>query len=254
MENNPNQIKHKFHGAIPLLRKFQKHPYWTERRKYSHAEAWIDLLFMARYGSETEEIYDRGEFIQVQYSQILTSMVTLANRWKRNRHWVRNFINTLVKDGSIFIITMNKRRTILQIVNMGKIKDILQGNEQQYLQQELQQTDNRRTHKNKDNKENKEIIKEVTPINDLFILFKGVNPSYNRLYSNTTERACLERLVKQYGYDYIVNLLTHLPSIVQQPYAPRITTPYELELKMGKLLLYLKQEKNKEQKGGVTKV
>ena len=50
------------------------------------------------------------------------------------------------------------------------------------------------------------------------------------------------------------NLISSLPSIVQRPYAPRITTPYELELKMGKLLLYLKQEENKNQKGGVTKV
>jgi len=255
MENNQNKIKHKFHGAIPLLRKFQKHPYWTERRKYSRAEAWIDLLFMARYGIETEEIWDRGELLQIQYAQILTSMVTLANKWKRNRHWVKNFINVLEKNGSILIIIMNKRRTILQIVNMGKIKDILQGNEQQFLQQELQQIDNRRAYKNKDNKENKEIINVVDPsINELLALFAQVNPSYELLYSNTTERRCLSRLIKQYGETEVRNLVTRLPSIVQRPYAPRITTPYELEVKMGKLLLYLKQEENKEQKGGVTKV
>lgn len=156
MENNQNQTKHRFGGAIPLLRKFQQHSFWTEKRKYSRAEAWIDLLFMARYGSETEEMWDRGEFIQIQYSQILTSMITLANRWKRNRQWVKNFINVLAKNGSISIITMNNRRTILQIVNMGTIKEMLQGNKQQSSQQQIHQTDNRPTYKNKDNKiENK---------------------------------------------------------------------------------------------------
>ena len=72
---NQNQAKHRFGGAIPLLRKYQQHPFWTERRKYSRAEAWIDLLFMARYGAETEEKWDRGELIQIEYAQILTSMI-----------------------------------------------------------------------------------------------------------------------------------------------------------------------------------
>ncbi len=253
-QNKQNQTKYRFGGAIPLLRKFQQDPFWTERRKFSRAEAWIDLLFMARYGTETEEIWNRDELIPIRYAQILTSVVTLARKWKRSRAWVKNFINVLEKKQSISIITMDNRRTILEIVNMDKIKELLQNNEQQTLHQTEQHKSSRKTYKDKDNKVNKEIIKRKPRINGLLSLFAKVNPSYERLFANMTERAALERMIAKYGEDKLFNLISHLSEIVSRPYAPRITTPYELELKMGKLLLFLRQEKNNDQKGGVTKV
>ena len=149
---------------------------------------------------------------------------------------------------------MNNRRTILQVVNMSNVKDLLQKNEQQILHQTIHQNNSKKTYKNKDNTVNKEIIKEKLPINGLLSLFSQVNPSYKLLFSNNTERRSLEHLIDLYGEEKMRNLILELPSIVQRPYAPRITTPYELEVKMGKLLLYLKQEENKDQKGGVTKV
>jgi hypothetical protein len=36
-----------------------------------------------------------------------------------------------------------------------------------------------------------------------------------------------------------------LPKIIGKPYAPRITTPLQLEQKLADLIVYLKQEKNK---------
>jgi hypothetical protein len=254
MENNQDRVKSKFNGAIPLLRKFQQHPFWTEKRKYSRAEAWIDLLFMARYGTETEERWDRGELIQIEYAQILTSILTLAHRWGKNRGWVRKFIKILEIKQSISVITMNNRRTILQIVNMGQIKELLQNKVQQNIHQNEQQMDSRMTHKNKDNEINKEIIKNGNLTNEILSLFSKINPSYKLLYSNTTERNSLDRLIDQYGEEKIRNLISKLPSIVYQPYAPQITTPFELEKKMGKLLIYMQQEENKKVKGGVTKV
>lgn len=97
----------------------------------------------------------------------------------------------------------------------------------------------------------KDIISNVNP---LLAKFKSVNPSYERLFSNKTQRDSLERLVKKYGLEKMTNLLDQLPSIIQRPYAPSITTPYELELKMGKLILFLKQEQVKITKFSVTKV
>jgi len=253
-ENRQSQTKYRFGGAIPLLRKFQQDPFWTERRKFSRAEAWIDLLFMARYGTETEEIWNRDELIPIRYAQILTSIVTLAGKWKRSRAWVKNFLNVLEKKQSISIITMNNRRTILEIVNMGKIRELLQNNEQQTLHQTKQHKSSKKTYKDKDNIINKEIIIKEPRINGLLSLFAKVNPSYERLFANRTERAALERMITRYGEEKMFNLISHLSEIVSRPYAPRITTPYELELKMGKLLLFLRQEKNNDQKGGVTKV
>lgn len=76
-------------------------------------------------------------------------------------------------------------------------------------------------------------------------LFKNVNPSYGRLFNNKTERAAAERLLKQHTYEKLEPLMNALPGIISQPYAPRITTPWELEKSFGKLILFVEQEKNK---------
>ena len=81
-------------------------------------------------------------------------------------------------------------------------------------------------------------------INDLIELFKEINPNYERLYSNTTQRAALERLVKKFGPEKMANGIKSLPAVVGQKYAPRITTPLQLEQKMGELIAFLKQQRS----------
>ena len=106
---------------------------------------------------------------------------------------------------------------------------------------------------NKDNNtiNNKKAIAFKEQIDSLIDLFKPINPSYKQMFGNTTERGALGRLVKEHGKEKIENLLEELPAIVSKPYAPRITTPYQLEKKLGELLIFIKQQqteinKNKE--------
>lgn len=101
---------------------------------------------------------------------------------------------------------------------------------------------------NTSNTEEKVIhISEGVPSQDisLFIsLFEGVNPSYERLFSNTTERSASCRLLSKYGMEKMTATLEGLPDIISRPYAPRITTPYELEKNLGKLIAFVNQNKN----------
>jgi len=93
--------------------------------------------------------------------------------------------------------------------------------------------------------------KPSNEINLLIGLFKAVNPSYERLYSNKTQRGALERLVKKFGADEIQRAIGMLPETNAERYAPQITTPYQLEKKLGALLLFLKrreQEKDERRK------
>lgn len=85
-------------------------------------------------------------------------------------------------------------------------------------------------------------------------MFSQVNPSYKNLFKNKTERASAQRLLEQYGMDKITNLMGQLPAIIQKPYAPSITTPYQLEIKMGQLILFMQQEKKKVNKFKVKKI
>ena len=80
---------------------------------------------------------------------------------------------------------------------------------------------------------------------DLIELFKPINPTYERLFSNKTQRASLDRLVKKFGREKIENMIKYLPKIFGKPYAPVITTPFELEKKLANLISYIQQEKSK---------
>ena len=82
-------------------------------------------------------------------------------------------------------------------------------------------------------------------INDLIEKFRFVNPAYDRLFKNKTERDALERLVKKFGIEKIEKIIEALPEINTKPYAPRITTPYKLEAKFGELLIFIKKEQEK---------
>ena len=82
-------------------------------------------------------------------------------------------------------------------------------------------------------------------IQPLIELFKEVNPSYKELYKNTTERACLTRLVKEHSLEKVADLIRVLPKTNAMDYAPVITTPYKLEKKLGDLLAFIQKEKLK---------
>lgn len=78
--------------------------------------------------------------------------------------------------------------------------------------------------------------------------FKGINPSWERLYKNRTEYKAAERLVIKYGFEKIMNMVLSLPEILKIPFAPRIISPYALERDMGKLILFVQQEKSRSKK------
>jgi len=81
-------------------------------------------------------------------------------------------------------------------------------------------------------------------INDLIELFKGVNPTYDKLFANKTQRAAMERLLARMGSEKLGNIIRYLPKIIGQKYAPTITNPVQLEDKMGSLFAYMQKQKS----------
>lgn len=125
---------------------------------------------------------------------------------------------------------------------------------------EEQSKNNRRTSnksvKSVNNEKNDKDLEETdvssgNQINQLINLFEGVNPSFKNFYKNTSQRKSLERMVKEHSFERMYKLLEKLEEVVSMPFAPRITTPIELENKFGALKIFMKQEKSKVEKGGV---
>jgi hypothetical protein len=78
-------------------------------------------------------------------------------------------------------------------------------------------------------------------VNELIDLFKEVNPSYQRLFAYKSQWASVERLLVQYGREKLEEIIKFLPKNNDTDYAPIIVTPFELEMKMGKLLAFWKK-------------
>ena len=87
------------------------------------------------------------------------------------------------------------------------------------------------------------VSNKVAGLNEIIDLFKQVNPSYEKLFRNTTQRQALERLVKKFGSEKVEEMINVLPITNTKQYAPTICTPLELENKLGNLVAYIQKEK-----------
>lgn len=83
-------------------------------------------------------------------------------------------------------------------------------------------------------------------IQEGIFLFKGINPSYEQLFKNKTERAAMERLISKWGAEKVYNSIRILPQYLSLPGCPQITTPYQLERKLGQYIAFAKQQKLRE--------
>jgi hypothetical protein len=101
----------------------------------------------------------------------------------------------------------------------------------------------RRTYKNNIKKELSINGKEI---NEIINNFKEINPSYKKFFNNKTQRSAVEKLLKNYGKEKVIRLISILPKTNQEQYAPTIISPLQLEDKLANLMLFLKKkEKDK---------
>jgi hypothetical protein len=107
-------------GFIKLDRKFFDNFLWSEARIFSKAEAWIDLIQLARFEASTELI--NGKAIELQRGEIPISRRYLELRWNWGSTKVSNFLHTLATLGMT-----NQRQcegqTILLLVKYGLFND-----------------------------------------------------------------------------------------------------------------------------------
>lgn len=87
---------------------------------------------------------------------------------------------------------------------------------------------------------------------DFINLFKTINPIIN--FGNKTTRKAAADLINQFGKEKAIEYATYAISVFGKPYAPTITTPYELREKLSKLAVFHTSEKNKKEKTIVTKI
>lgn len=80
-----------------------------------------------------------------------------------------------------------------------------------------------------------------TLINEIIDLFSAVNPSVNRLFMRKPQREATLRLLEKYGETKVRGMIGSLPEVLSKKGAPQITTPTQLEDKLGQLIIFYKQ-------------
>jgi hypothetical protein len=87
-------------GYIITPRKFFQSNFWTEKRKFSHAEALQDLIQMASW---EEKVYVPSIYNQIKLrrGEFATSYRQLAAKWKWGVASVKRFLDYLQKDFTI---------------------------------------------------------------------------------------------------------------------------------------------------------
>lgn len=87
-------------------------------------------------------------------------------------------------------------------------------------------------------KEKKEFITKTDggELNKVMEHFQSVNPSYERLYAQKTQRTALDRLVQKWGAEQVESIIAFLTIANGNKYSGiNITTPCQLERDLGKL-------------------
>lgn len=89
-------------------------------------------------------------------------------------------------------------------------------------------------------------------IADTIDLFKDVNPTHKTMFGMPLQRDSTHRLLQQYGFEALSKMIKYLPvtnAWTKYPAPPVITTPNQLERKMGELKAWGDKQKNKAQNG-----
>lgn len=75
---------------------------------------------------------------------------------------------------------------------------------------------------------------------EIMMIFRKINPTLNM--GNKTQRTAVKDLISQFGYDRVKQWTEFAISIQGRPYAPTITTPYNLFNKIANLKIFHERE------------
>lgn len=79
---------------------------------------------------------------------------------------------------------------------------------------------------------------DVNKIFDIF--YNTINPTIN--YGNTTSRKATQWMIDKWGVDAVVAMTEYACSIHGKPYAPTVTTPYQLKEKLSSIKAYKEKQ------------
>jgi hypothetical protein len=144
-------------GYLPIWRKFfEDHQFWREKRVFSKAEAWIDILYCTHYSREPKQRLINGELVQQNYGEALMTTRYCGLRWGWTHVRVWRFLKLLKCMGQIDTETLHKTTRII-VRNFEKYDPKELGRCNTKRNTDVTQALHRRNNTKKGNKDNNNI-------------------------------------------------------------------------------------------------
>lgn len=217
-------------------------------------KVWIWCLLKANHEETT--FFVGMQKVELLEGQFIFGRKKASEELHMSPTTVVNWMRTLKQDSYLDIKTTNK----YSVITIKKWNEFQKMDNKLYNRKttERQQKDTYKNDKNDKKYNNTNVLLATEPVsittNYLLSLFKDVNPSYERLFPNKGQRAAIERMVEKHGNEKIEQVIKSLVMVIGKPYAPVITTPYELEQKLGSLIAFMQKDQLAINKFSVTKV
>ena len=94
-------------GFIMLQRKFFSHDFWGEKRKFSRAEAFVDLIRSANFAPK--RVLVGNAYIELERGQQIASLRFLGQRWGWSTFKVKSFLKLLFEEKMAYTKTKHQQ-------------------------------------------------------------------------------------------------------------------------------------------------
>jgi len=198
-------------GYIKLFRTIKKKAYY---KKSQYLHLWVHLLLSVNH--KQKEFMADNKIILIKEGQILTGRKQLSRETGIPPTTIERILHFLENEHQIGQQKTTKYR-IITIINWT--------NFQKRTEERTTSGQQADTNNNVNNDKNNIYIAK----------FKKINPTYEIIYKNKTERGALERLIKRFGWPEIEAKIDFLAKYKNDQYCPEAFTPYKMEVKWPQL-------------------
>jgi len=215
---------------------------------YYKPDKWFKIWFylVSKVNHKDNRLFKRGEGL-VTYEDI-------ANKTKATKTQIEKCLKWLRREGMLDerrttrgnIKIVSKYDTFQDIKTYQKNGETNDKTIERRIEDEQKAVPINKNDKNvKNDKNTTSELKLADKINPLIKLFEEVNPSYEKLYRNTTQRTSLKRMIKKYGEEKVTGMIKYLTILNSDKYSKgKSITPLQLEDNLGLIVAHYNQNKN----------
>jgi hypothetical protein len=151
-------------GWIKLHRSIQNNWLFTEKRKFSKLEAWIDIILTCNHSDN--KVMIKGKLYDVKRGQSILSLDSWSKRWDWDKSSVRRYFGTLQKEAMI-VYTSDNITTHLTVCKYEDYQGTCNTDETQTKHKRTSNDTNLRMKEGKEEEKSKKIFFKDSSIFDI---------------------------------------------------------------------------------------